>query len=101
MAFVKVESEGLRIEKVFSLKCEDTEEQTDTMAVKEENQEVKIEENSTETGNTSSGNGAQECLEPYICDMMAVKEENQEIKIEEKFHRDWKYFLRKQRSRMS
>ncbi|XP_050964036.1 gastrula zinc finger protein XlCGF49.1 isoform X1 [Labeo rohita] len=67
MAFVKVESEGLRIEKVFSLKCEDTEEQTDTMAVKEENQEVKIEENSTETGNTSSGNGAQECLEPYIC----------------------------------
>ncbi|KAL1276876.1 hypothetical protein QQF64_023549 [Cirrhinus molitorella] len=36
MAFIKEESEDIRIEEVFSLKQEDTEEQTDLMGLKEE-----------------------------------------------------------------
>ncbi|KAL1268762.1 hypothetical protein QQF64_034125 [Cirrhinus molitorella] len=39
MAFIKEESEDIRIEEVFSIKQEDTEEQTD-LVLKEENQDL-------------------------------------------------------------
>uniref|UniRef100_A0A9J8A1A5 C2H2-type domain-containing protein n=1 Tax=Cyprinus carpio carpio TaxID=630221 RepID=A0A9J8A1A5_CYPCA len=39
MAFIKEESEDLKIKEVFSLKQEDTEEQTDLMPLKEESQD--------------------------------------------------------------
>ncbi|XP_016335217.1 zinc finger protein 260-like [Sinocyclocheilus anshuiensis] len=39
MAFIKEETEDFRIEEVFSLKQEDTEEQTDLLVLKEENQD--------------------------------------------------------------
>ncbi|XP_051746313.1 uncharacterized protein LOC127510601 isoform X1 [Ctenopharyngodon idella] len=44
MAFIKVESEDLKIEEVFSLKQEDTEEQTKMVFIKEESEDMKIEE---------------------------------------------------------
>ncbi|KAL1276149.1 hypothetical protein QQF64_035772, partial [Cirrhinus molitorella] len=45
MAFIKEESEDIRIVETFTVKQEDTEEQTDLMALKEERQELtKIEE---------------------------------------------------------
>ncbi|KAI2665911.1 hypothetical protein H4Q32_023026 [Labeo rohita] len=40
MAFIKEESEDMKIKEVFSLKHEDTEEQTDLMALKDESQEL-------------------------------------------------------------
>uniref|UniRef100_A0A9J7ZTM9 C2H2-type domain-containing protein n=2 Tax=Cyprinus carpio carpio TaxID=630221 RepID=A0A9J7ZTM9_CYPCA len=47
MTFIKVESEDLKIEEAFRVKQEDTEEQTDLMALKVENEELKeIEEES-------------------------------------------------------
>ncbi|KAL1268461.1 hypothetical protein QQF64_033824, partial [Cirrhinus molitorella] len=45
MAFIKEESEDMKIEEAFRVKHEDTEEQTDLMVLKEENQELKQEEN--------------------------------------------------------
>uniref|UniRef100_A0A673JEE3 C2H2-type domain-containing protein n=1 Tax=Sinocyclocheilus rhinocerous TaxID=307959 RepID=A0A673JEE3_9TELE len=41
MAFIKEESEDMKIAETFRVKHEDTEEQTDPMALKEENQELK------------------------------------------------------------
>ncbi|XDV12123.1 hypothetical protein PO909_000855, partial [Leuciscus waleckii] len=40
MAFIKEESEDIKIEEVFSVKHEDTEEQKDLMPLKEESQEL-------------------------------------------------------------
>ncbi|KAL1276150.1 hypothetical protein QQF64_035773, partial [Cirrhinus molitorella] len=40
MAFIKEESEDMKIEEVFSVKHEDTEEHTDLMLLKEESQEL-------------------------------------------------------------
>ncbi|KTF98637.1 hypothetical protein cypCar_00030777, partial [Cyprinus carpio] len=40
MAYIKEESEDFRIEEVFSLKQEETEEQTDLLVLKEENQDL-------------------------------------------------------------
>ncbi len=44
MEFIKEESEDLKIEEVFSLKHEDTEEQTKMEFIKEESEDLKIEE---------------------------------------------------------
>ncbi|XP_073690471.1 uncharacterized protein [Garra rufa] len=68
MAFVDEDSEDFWIQETVRIKQEDTEEQTDMTALKEESQEMNAaEEMSIKTENTSSGNATQGCLEPYIC----------------------------------
>ncbi len=44
MAFIKEESEDMKIEETFKVKHEDTEEQTTMVFIKEENEDMKIEE---------------------------------------------------------
>ncbi len=44
MAFIKEESEDVKIEEAFTVKQEDTEEQTEMVFIKEESEDVKIEE---------------------------------------------------------
>ncbi len=45
MAFIKEESEDMKIEETFRVKHEDTEEQTKMVFIKEESEDMKIEEN--------------------------------------------------------
>ncbi|KAL1276134.1 hypothetical protein QQF64_035757 [Cirrhinus molitorella] len=91
MAFIKQESEDIKIVEVFSVKQEDTVEQTDLIALKEENEELK----ETEEKNQHEGNDfmaesedikivevfslKQEDTEEQT-DLMALKEENEELK---------------------
>jgi len=44
MMFIKDESEDMKIEEVFSVKQEETEEQTKMVFIKEESEDMKIEE---------------------------------------------------------
>ncbi len=44
MAFIKEESEDVKIEEAFRVKHEDTEEQTKMVFIKEESEDVRIEE---------------------------------------------------------
>ncbi|CAM4568571.1 unnamed protein product [Leuciscus chuanchicus] len=51
MAFIKEESEDMKIEEIFRVKQEEIEEQTDLMPVKEESQELnEMEDKSAEAG---------------------------------------------------
>ncbi|XP_042610092.1 P2X purinoceptor 7-like isoform X2 [Cyprinus carpio] len=74
MAFIKVESEDMKIEEAFTVKREDTEEQTEMVFIKEEREEVTIEEDirvkreDTEEQTVREGN----CFENVQCGEMAT-----------------------------
>ncbi|XP_016390678.1 uncharacterized protein LOC107725790 isoform X3 [Sinocyclocheilus rhinocerous] len=75
MAFIKVESEDMKIEEAFSVKHEDTEEQTEMVFIKEEREEVTIEEHfSVKCEDTEEQT-----------EMAFMKEEREEVTIEEDF----------------
>ncbi|XDV25634.1 hypothetical protein PO909_029520, partial [Leuciscus waleckii] len=75
MAFIKEESEDMKIEETFSLKQEEAEEQTKMAFIKEENKDIKIEETfSLKHEDTEEQT-----------DLMALKDENQVLnEMEEK-----------------
>ncbi len=75
MAFIKVESEEMKIEEYFTVKQEDTEEQTEMAFIKEEREEVTIEEDF----------GVKREDTEEQTEMVFIKEEREEMTIEEDF----------------
>ncbi len=75
MAFIKVESEDMTIEKAYTVKQEDTEKQTEMALIKEESEEVTTEE---------AFRVKHEDTEQQT-EMMFIKEESEDMKIEETF----------------
>ncbi len=75
MEFIKEESEDMKIEETFSLKHEDTEEQTKMVYIKEESEDMKIEE----TFSLKHEDTEEQTK------MVFIKEESEDMKIEEAF----------------
>ncbi|KAF4114250.1 hypothetical protein G5714_004473 [Onychostoma macrolepis] len=80
MAFIKEESEDMKIEESFRVKLEDTETQTKMVFIKEESEDMKIEETFRVKNEDSEEK----------TDLMAIKEENEELdETQEKDHHDF------------